>query len=98
MTFQQSLYVYDNFQGEVTVENCVYEITRSRLQRTAVTCIPLQTHVCCLAFSHDDAKLLLGCIDGSLILFDEGRGATHLVKAAFVSNSGLREIVITSEA
>lgn len=82
----------------MTVENCVYEITRSRLQRTAVTCIPLQTHVCCLAFSHDDAKLLLGCIDGSLILFDEGRGATHLVKAAFVSNSGFREIVITSEA
>jgi len=28
--------------------------------------------------------LLLGCIDGSLVLFDEGRGITHLVKAAFV--------------
>ncbi|XP_054264257.1 WD repeat-containing and planar cell polarity effector protein fritz-like [Macrosteles quadrilineatus] len=71
-------------KGEVTVENCVYEVSKSRLQRTAVTCIPLQTHVCCLAFSHDDAKLLLGCIDGSLVLYDEGRGATHIVKAAFI--------------
>ncbi|XP_046664309.1 WD repeat-containing and planar cell polarity effector protein fritz isoform X2 [Homalodisca vitripennis] len=71
-------------KGEVTVENCVYEISKARLQRTAVTCIPLQTHVCCLSFSHDDAKLLLGCIDGSLVLFDQAKGATHLVKAAFI--------------
>uniref|UniRef100_A0A1B6M0F5 WD repeat-containing and planar cell polarity effector protein fritz n=1 Tax=Graphocephala atropunctata TaxID=36148 RepID=A0A1B6M0F5_9HEMI len=71
-------------KGEVTVENCVYEINKARLQRTAVTCIPLQTHVCCLSFSHDDAKLLLGCIDGSLVLFDQAKGTTHLVKAAFI--------------
>uniref|UniRef100_A0A1B6D3B8 WD repeat-containing and planar cell polarity effector protein fritz n=1 Tax=Clastoptera arizonana TaxID=38151 RepID=A0A1B6D3B8_9HEMI len=71
-------------KGEVTVESCTYEISKGRLQRTSVTCIPLQTHVCCLAFSYDDTKLLLGCIDGSLVLFDEGRGSTHIVKAAFI--------------
>jgi hypothetical protein len=49
-----------------------------------VTSIPLQTQVCCHGFSPDEQKLLLGCIDGSLVLFDEGRGITHLVKAAFV--------------
>lgn len=27
---------------------------------------------------------MLGCIDGSVILFDEGRGITHLIKAAFI--------------
>nr|CAD7261206.1 unnamed protein product [Timema shepardi] len=71
-------------QGEVTVESCTYEISKCRLQRTSVTSIPLQTQVCCHAFSPDEEKLLLGCIDGSLVLFDEGRGITHLVKAAFI--------------
>lgn len=66
------------------MESCTYEITKSRLQRTSVTSIPLQTQVCCHGFSPDEEKLLLGCIDGSLVLFDEGRGITHLVKAAFV--------------
>lgn len=28
----------------------------------------------------------LGCIDGSLILFDEGRGVTRIVKTAFIPN------------
>ena len=72
------------YKGEVTVESCTYEISKSRLQRTSVTSIPLQTQVCCHGFSPDEEKLLLGCIDGSLVLFDEGRGITHLVKAAFV--------------
>lgn len=77
--------IYYFFQGEVTVERCTYEISKNRLQRSAVTSIPLQTHVCCMAFSPDDAKLLLGCIDGSLVLFDDACGITHTVKAAFVS-------------
>ncbi|KDR08346.1 WD repeat-containing and planar cell polarity effector protein fritz [Zootermopsis nevadensis] len=72
-------------KGEVTVESCTYEVNKSRLQRTSVTSIPLQTQVCCHGFSPDEQKLLLGCIDGSLVLFDEGRGITHLVKAAFIS-------------
>lgn len=74
-----------NFQGEVTIEICMYEINRSKLQRISVTSIPLQTQVCCHSFSPDNEKLMLGCIDGSIVLFDEGRGITHLVKAAFVN-------------
>lgn len=54
------------------------------MRRVAVTSIPLQTQVCCNTFSPDHEKLMLGCIDGSMILFDEGRGITHLVKAAFI--------------
>lgn len=30
---------------------------------------------------------MLGCIDGSVLLFDESRGITHHVKAAFIPNS-----------
>lgn len=63
----------------------MYEISKSKLQRTSVTSIPLLSQVCCQSLSPDNEKLMLGCIDGSVVIFDEGRGITHLVKAAFVS-------------
>lgn len=73
-------------QGEVTVEVCVYEVTKSKIHRISTTSIPLQSQVCCHSFSPDNEKLMLGCIDGSVILFDESRGITHSIKAAFVSS------------
>lgn len=72
-------------KGEVTIEICIYEIKKSRLHRIATTAIPLQSQVCCTSLSPDNEKLMLGCIDGSVVIFDESRGITHLVKAAFVS-------------
>lgn len=73
-------------KGDVTIESCTYHISnsKSKLQRTSVTSIPLQTEVSCNAFSPDHEKLLMGCIDGSIVLFDEGRGITYLVKASFI--------------
>lgn len=73
-------------KGEVTVESCTYHISNSKLklQRTSVTSIPLQTEVSCIAFSPDHEKLLMCCVDGSIVLFDEGRGITYLVKASFI--------------
>lgn len=71
-------------KGDVTIEYCTYQLSKSKLQRVAVTSIPLQTQVCCNAFSPDHEKLMLGLLDGSIVLFDEGRGITHLVKAAFI--------------
>lgn len=73
-------------KGDVTIESCTYHISssKSKLQRTSVTSIPLQTEVSCNAFSPDHEKLLMGCIDGSIVLFDEGRGLTYLVKASFI--------------
>ncbi|XP_055608329.1 WD repeat-containing and planar cell polarity effector protein fritz [Uranotaenia lowii] len=71
-------------KGDVTIDSCIYQIHKSKMRRVAVTSIPLQTQVCCNAFSPDHEKLMLGCIDGSVVLFDEGRGITHLVKAAFI--------------
>ncbi|GAB0086297.1 WD repeat-containing and planar cell polarity effector protein fritz [Sergentomyia squamirostris] len=89
-------------KGEVTIESSVYEINKQKMIRIAVTTIPLQTQVCCHSYSPDHEKLMLGCIDGSIVLFDEGRGITHLVKAAFIAtmiswhcDSGL--VVIANE-
>uniref|UniRef100_A0A336MF77 CSON000763 protein n=1 Tax=Culicoides sonorensis TaxID=179676 RepID=A0A336MF77_CULSO len=71
-------------KGVVSVESCIYQLNKSKINRTSVTSIPLQTQACCSAFSPDHEKIMLGCIDASIILFDEGRGITHLVKAAFI--------------
>ncbi|XP_063697637.1 WD repeat-containing and planar cell polarity effector protein fritz [Culicoides brevitarsis] len=71
-------------KGVVSVESCVYQLNKSKIARTSVTSIPLQTQACCASFSPDHEKIMLGCIDASIILFDEGRGITHLVKAAFI--------------
>lgn len=75
-------------RGEVFVEDQVYEIVVQRgvrgLQRTGVTSIPLQSQVCCQAYSPDQEKLLLGCIDGSVCLFDAQRAVTHVVRGGFI--------------
>ncbi|CAO1398737.1 unnamed protein product [Diamesa hyperborea] len=73
-------------KGDVTIESCTYHISynKTKIQRTSVTSIPLQMEVCCSEFSPDHEKLIMGCIDGSIVLFDEGRGITYLVKASFI--------------
>ncbi|KAJ1531550.1 hypothetical protein ONE63_000223 [Megalurothrips usitatus] len=70
--------------GDVTVESSSYQISRGAMQRTSASSISLPTHVCCHSFSPLQDKLLLGCIDGSLVLYDESLGVTHIVKAAFI--------------
>lgn len=69
----------------MTVESSSYQVSRGSMQRTSAASISLPTHVCCHSFSPLQDKLLLGCIDGSLVLYDEALGVTHIVKAAFVS-------------
>lgn len=85
------------FQGEVIVEICVYELNKSRICRTCVTSIPLQSQICCHKFSPDNEKLMIGCIDSSIMLFDEGRGITHLIKAAFVSVNPYSNMILQLE-
>lgn len=72
-------------KGEVSAEIVVYELIKTKIHRIGNISIPLQSQVCSHAFSPDNERLMLGCIDGSVVLFDEGRGITHSVKAAFVS-------------
>lgn len=71
-------------RGDVTADICLYEIRKARLHRLSVTAIPLPAQVCTHGFSPDSEKLLLGCRDGSTVIFDEVRGITHMVRAAFV--------------
>ncbi|KAK3928665.1 WD repeat-containing and planar cell polarity effector protein fritz [Frankliniella fusca] len=70
--------------GEVTVECSSYQISKGNMQKSSAASIALPTHVCCHSFSPLQDKLLLGCIDGSLALYDEALGVTQTVKVAFI--------------
>lgn len=91
-------------RGEIFVEDQLYEIVaKGRLQRIGITSIPLQSEVCCQCYGPDQDKLVLGCIDGSLCLFDSPRGVTHVIRIGFIptilswhSDSAL--ILVGSEA
>lgn len=75
-------------KGEVTVECIKYylNIGKGKFQRISVTSIPLDTEVACCTFSPDHEKILMSCIDGSIVLFDD-RGTTFLVRASFIPTS-----------
>lgn len=72
-------------QGDISVENSTFEIVKcSRLQRSSVVSIPLQSKSCCIEFSPDRSNLLLGCVDGSVILYNLTRALTHCVRSIFI--------------
>nr|XP_034181788.1 WD repeat-containing and planar cell polarity effector protein fritz isoform X2 [Osmia lignaria] len=71
--------------GEVTVEWRTYEISQQdKLQRIAMVSVPLPTHTSCVKFSPTQELLLLCCIDGSVMIYDQTRATTTNVKAAFI--------------
>ncbi|XP_031834226.1 WD repeat-containing and planar cell polarity effector protein fritz [Nomia melanderi] len=72
-------------KGEVTIEWRTYEVSQQdKLQRIAVTSVPLPTHTSCIKFSPNQELLLLCCIDGSVIIYDQNRATTTSVKAGFI--------------
>ncbi|XP_020291724.1 WD repeat-containing and planar cell polarity effector protein fritz [Pseudomyrmex gracilis] len=72
-------------KGEVTVEWRTYEVSRqNKLKRIAVISVPLPTHTSCVRFSPGQELLLLCCIDGTIVMYDQTKLATNSVKAAFI--------------
>lgn len=70
----------------MTIEWRTYEISQQdKLQRIAMVSVPLPTHTSCVKFSPTQELLLLCCIDGSVMVYDQARATTTNVKAAFVS-------------
>ncbi|XP_012232950.2 WD repeat-containing and planar cell polarity effector protein fritz homolog isoform X1 [Linepithema humile] len=72
-------------KGEVTVEWRTYEVSRqNKLKRIAVISISLPTHTSCVRFSPNQELLLLCCIDGTIMMYDQTKSTTTSVKAAFI--------------
>lgn len=66
---------------EPMADICVYECVRNKLQCVAVTKIPLKSKAisCCRNISED--KLVLGCEDTSIVLYEAYRQVTLLAQA-----------------
>ncbi|SPP82300.1 WD repeat-containing and planar cell polarity effector protein fritz [Drosophila guanche] len=57
-------------KGEISAEICSYELATGKMQRTAITSIPMGAQICSFAFSPDQEKLFLGSIDQNICLHD----------------------------
>ncbi|KAL0112775.1 hypothetical protein PUN28_012206 [Cardiocondyla obscurior] len=72
-------------KGEVTVEWRTYEVSRqNKLKRIAVISIQLPTHTSCVKFSPNQELLLLCCIDGTVMVYDQVKSTSTSIKAAFI--------------
>ncbi|KAH8269322.1 hypothetical protein KR018_003663 [Drosophila ironensis] len=57
-------------KGDISAEICSYELAAGKMQRTAITSIPMGAQICSFAFSPDQEKLFLGSIDRNVCLHD----------------------------
>ncbi|XP_059131352.1 WD repeat-containing and planar cell polarity effector protein fritz homolog isoform X1 [Peromyscus eremicus] len=66
---------------EPMADSCVYECVRNKLHCVSVTRIPLKSKAisCCRNSTED--KLIVGCEDSSVILYEAHRGVTLLAQA-----------------
>lgn len=70
--------------SETTAQTCTYEIIQGKIQRISVTSIPLKSPVNCQCRNPKEDKLVLGCADGSVVLYDEHRKSTIMTRAALI--------------
>ncbi|XP_069787807.1 WD repeat-containing and planar cell polarity effector protein fritz homolog isoform X2 [Narcine bancroftii] len=73
-----------NLDKEPMADSCIYECARNKLQRVAVTSIPLRSKATCCSRNIMEDKLILGCEDSSLILYDACRRMTLLAQTDLV--------------
>ncbi|XP_060040652.1 WD repeat-containing and planar cell polarity effector protein fritz homolog [Erinaceus europaeus] len=77
ITVEQSI----STDKEHMVDSCTYESVRNKIQCMSVTRIPLKSKAisCCRSVAED--KLILGCEDSSIILYETYRRVTLLAQA-----------------
>ncbi|XP_073068575.1 WD repeat-containing and planar cell polarity effector protein fritz homolog isoform X3 [Manis javanica] len=78
-----------NIDKESMADSCIYQCVRNKIQCVSVTRIPLRSKAisCCRNVTED--KLILGCEDSSVILYETHRRVTLLAQA------GLRPSLIS---
>ncbi|XP_073484285.1 WD repeat-containing and planar cell polarity effector protein fritz homolog [Aquarana catesbeiana] len=70
-----------NPETEPMADSCIYECSRNRLQCVSVTKIPLSSRVISCGRNLSEDKLVLGCDDSSVILYEAHRRVTLLAQA-----------------
>ncbi|XP_071962276.1 WD repeat-containing and planar cell polarity effector protein fritz homolog [Antedon mediterranea] len=79
-----SLEVSSQSTEDISIDTCIYECSKSKIQRATVTTIPLKASVTAFGRNHADDKLVLGCEDGRLVLYDDHKRLTQFVQSALM--------------
>ncbi|KAK3755322.1 hypothetical protein QZH41_014625 [Actinostola sp. cb2023] len=77
-TVEQSL----SDEDTSSIDNCIYEYSKNKIERVAVTTIPINSPVIVQERNQAEDKLLIGCQNGTLMLYDSHRRITQMTKAA----------------
>nr|XP_056712785.1 WD repeat-containing and planar cell polarity effector protein fritz homolog [Euleptes europaea] len=77
-TVEQSL----STDQDSRADSCVYEYVRNKVQCVAVTKIPLRSKAISCCRSHTEDKVVLGCEDSSVVLYEPYRQVTLTAEAA----------------
>lgn len=72
--------------GETIVKICTYEVIQGKIQRVAAMNMALKSMVHCQNRSPGEDRLLLGCADGTLVLYDAYKKSTVMTKAGLIPN------------
>ncbi|XP_046865085.1 WD repeat-containing and planar cell polarity effector protein fritz homolog [Xenia sp. Carnegie-2017] len=67
-----------------SIDSCVYKFHRNAVRKLNAISIPLKAPVSCVSWNHSEDKLLLGCKDKNLIMYDCHRLLTQTTKITFV--------------
>ncbi|KAL4238300.1 hypothetical protein ACF0H5_003012 [Mactra antiquata] len=70
--------------GETIAKCCTYEVIQGNIQRVSVVNIPLKSMVTCESRNPGEDKILLGCADGSLVIYDENKKITQMTRAGLI--------------
>ncbi|XP_063774531.1 WD repeat-containing and planar cell polarity effector protein fritz homolog isoform X11 [Pseudophryne corroboree] len=70
-----------NTDKEPMADSCIYECARSKIQCISVTKIPLNSRLISCSRNMPEDKLVLGCEDSSIILYESHRRVTLLAQA-----------------
>ncbi|XP_015278153.1 PREDICTED: WD repeat-containing and planar cell polarity effector protein fritz homolog, partial [Gekko japonicus] len=62
-------------------DSCIYEYVRNKVQCVAVTKIPLRSKAISCCRNHTEDKLVLGCEDSSVVLYESYRQVTLIAEA-----------------
>ncbi|KAK7506998.1 hypothetical protein BaRGS_00001849 [Batillaria attramentaria] len=74
-------------RGDVMARTTILEIIHEKIQTAAVVTIPLKGTVMCQARNPAEDKLLLGCSDGSMVMYDQHKKVTLFTRAAVLPTS-----------
>lgn len=78
------IYTLEVAPGKASIDTCIYECSRSRIQRASVTAIPLKSPVLVYGRNHNEDKLILGCADCRLVLYNESKRITQFIQTELV--------------